>query len=149
MKELGLSLLIVIVFLCSACNCKTGPSPKDTSFTSSSSSSSSDLVSPESGWYIDDEGYIRGKVPVEYSWELKTNKGTFIQKEMRDSLEFVPEFKKAFSEANEYAMEQVKPYLGKLGTIHSFWREKREFLEENYKIKWKTPAQLNDNIHFD
>ena len=54
-----------------------------------------------------------------------------------------------FEDATKLAEEECKQIKGQMGYCHAFWGAKKRILAEKYKIKWKTPAEMNPHCKFD
>jgi hypothetical protein len=111
-------------------------------------------------WHRNQEGFITSGVSpkdlsIEWISELNADGSTTSrsidrpQTEVLDPLEDLPEFKRAFVDANRQASRKVKVLDGQLGQIFAFWREKKRILREKYQIDWKSPEDLNPDTHYD
>ncbi len=151
-------ILFIPSLIFSACT-SSSPDISDTRYTYPSEDS---MKKTGIRFYINSDGYITSGIKPKktvYRYEMTDNEdGSFSSilygepessEERYDPLENMPEFEEAFSAANSFAFKKAIPYKGKLGCIHVFWNEKKQFLRENYKIDWKTPAELNTNTIYD
>jgi len=71
--------------------------------------------------------------------------------ERMDPKENDPQFREVFKEADLKTEQELKrrginPHLG---YCHIFWQTKKRILRREYKIDWKTPAELNPMVHYD
>ena len=66
-----------------------------------------------------------------------------------DKKEDDPKYRDQIKAAEQEAEDKLKDIKGQIGYCHAFWGEKQRILAEKYKIKWKSPAQLNKGVKFD
>lgn len=114
----------------------------------------------EGRWHRDQDGYItsgisadqptvEGQAPSSNVGNNLVARNPAFSGEIRDPLEDLPEFRTAFTKANQYADMATAKYRGQLGRCHAFWSEKKKYLREKYHMDWKTPAELNPNTSYD
>lgn len=58
-------------------------------------------------------------------------------------------FEKIDDEVEEYIKKEMPNAPRGMGYCHLFWDKKQELLKSKYKIKWRTPAEMNPEILFD
>ena len=73
----------------------------------------------------------------------------WIQDETCDAKELDPKYQKAIKEVeNEVRAEMKRDGVSGLGSVHTFWRLKKEKLDAK-EIEWRSPSELNPNSIFD
>jgi hypothetical protein len=77
--------------------------------------------------------------------------GMRVGPEVTDPLEIDSRYQQAFKEAEikteqELKRRNIEPQLG---YCHVFWQTKKRILRRDYKIDWKTPAELNPWTSYD
>ena len=77
--------------------------------------------------------------------------GMRIGPEVTDPLEKDPRYQKAFKDAAIKAEQELKRRRiePQLGYCHIYWETKKRILRRDYKIDWKTPAELNPWTSYD
>lgn len=67
-----------------------------------------------------------------------------------DAKEFLPEYRKAFSEVNKQVEKEMrsKGTWDYLGSCHIFWSRKQELLKQR-GIEWRSPPDLHPNTCYD
>ncbi len=67
-----------------------------------------------------------------------------------DAKEYDPQYQASVKEANTEVEAEMKKEgsYGRFGSVHRFWRLKQEKLKAR-GIEWRSPAELNPNIHYD
>ena len=65
-----------------------------------------------------------------------------------DPIEDTPEFQAIKDELEEKILAKIGKNRG-MGYCHLYWSVKREILEKDYKIKWRSPAIMNPHVRFD
>jgi hypothetical protein len=105
-------------------------------------------------WFTNAQGFIVSDVKTNDFFSSTSTNGTLSirfdgSKQVRDPLEDAPEFAAAFRDANAQADAATQRWKGQLGRIHSFWEKKKEVLRDNYRIDWKSPADLNPMTSYD
>ncbi len=72
-----------------------------------------------------------------------------VRSEKVDAKEFDPKYRKIIKDAEiEAALKMQEKRVRELGSIHSFWIWKREYLKQK-GIDWKSPMDLNKNTWYD
>lgn len=69
----------------------------------------------------------------------------------RDPIEFDLRIDWMIREAEREAEAEVKALgdLPRWGVCHMLWARQKRILKDKYGIKWRTPAEMNQNILFD
>ena len=69
----------------------------------------------------------------------------------RDPVENDPAYREIFARIDSEVEEILAdhPNKGRLGFVHTVWHTKQKRLKEVYGIDWKTPSELNPNVHYD
>ena len=76
-----------------------------------------------------------------------TNRG--VRKMLKhDPVEDTPEFRAIADELEEKILARIGPNRG-MGYCHLYWSTKREILEADYGIVWRSPAIMNPRVKFD
>lgn len=67
-----------------------------------------------------------------------------------DAKEFDPKFQTTFREIDSEVTAEMKrgDTFGRLGSVHTFWRLKKEKLKSR-GIDWRSPRELNDGVIYD
>jgi len=65
-----------------------------------------------------------------------------------DPVEDTPEYQAIKDELEEKIIERIGENSG-MGYCHKYWSKKREILERDYGIKWRSPAVMNPGFRFD
>ena len=69
-----------------------------------------------------------------------------------DSIERDSRYRDIFAKIDDEVTEALRDSQikeGDLGYCHTFWHKNKEILRKKYKIRWKTPAEMNPFILFD
>lgn len=87
-------------------------------------------------------------VDGELAWTFRFM-GKDILGEVVDAQEFDPKLKKVFADARKQAEANLtsQGVVRRLGYCHTYWAELRKVLQEDYKIRWWCPTDLNAVIY--
>lgn len=87
-------------------------------------------------------------VDGELAWTYRFM-GQFLRPEVVDAQEFDPKLKDIFAQARKKAELnlQARGVVHKLGYCHAYWAELKEVLQQDYKIRWWCPTDLNEGIY--
>lgn len=65
-----------------------------------------------------------------------------------DPIEDTPEYRAIAAELEARIIAEIGENSG-MGYCHKYWAKKREILERDYGIKWRSPAVMNPTFRFD
>lgn len=65
-----------------------------------------------------------------------------------DPIEDTPAFQAIAQELEEKILAKIGGNRG-MGYCHLYWATKREILQKDYGIEWRSPAVLNPRVRFD
>lgn len=87
-------------------------------------------------------------VDGELAWTFRFM-GQFPWREVVDAQEFDPKLKDVFADARKKAGAnlQARGVVRKLGYCHAYWAELKKVLQEDYKIRWWCPTDLNETAY--
>ena len=67
----------------------------------------------------------------------------------QDPIEWTEEFERVIAKAEEKADARLKDTPRGMGFCFAWWHELADILHSEYGIDWKSPQQMNPNVHFD
>ncbi|HYG34809.1 MAG TPA: hypothetical protein VEC99_08500 [Clostridia bacterium] len=87
-------------------------------------------------------------VDGELAWTFRFM-GQFPRREVVDAQEFDPKLKDVFANARKKAEGnlQARGVVRKLGYCHAYWAELKKVLQEDHKIRWWSPTDLNGGVY--
>lgn len=94
---------------------------------------------------------VDGEIAWTYFMQLKADDSfDYVSEQKVDAKEFDPKFKKIIHDIDAEIQAEMKKNgtSGHLGSVHTYWRLKKERLKAK-GIDWQSPAELNQNIIFD
>lgn len=91
---------------------------------------------------------IDGDLAWHYDVVVEPNQPTFFLPETRDAKEYNPAYVVVLKKAGEYASKKMTEagISAGLGSIHSFWGFKKDFLKQK-GIDWKPPSELGNGYY--
>ena len=67
-----------------------------------------------------------------------------------DAKEYDPKYQEMIKDVEDVVQGEMKRdgHLGKFGSVHLFWHLKKEKLKAR-GVEWRSPSELNPNVHYD